>query len=201
MACDADHAFGNQDPSFQGKSKVRPNDPKKLARLEKMLNLQAAGWNRTQIGKEVGLTRERVRQLLGNANLAERLAKRLAEEGRKIIAMRLERETLADIADATGLNKAQVASFEDLPEKPPAPIPHGTSTGYGYHKCRCKLCRAANCRRIKEIQKRQVERGMCALCHRPSPAKTWRCPICSENFRAYLSRSSARREAVLKEKL
>ena len=40
------------------------------------------------------------------------------------------------------------------------PFKHGTATGYGYHKCRCKVCRKAHSNRINERQKK-LRRAIC----------------------------------------
>jgi transcriptional regulator with XRE-family HTH domain len=111
-------------------------------REKEMQMLKARGWTYAEIGRRFSITRERVRQILGNKGHSDDVyARRLYENLNMIVSMRLERRSMSEIAKATRIPIRRLYGIEELPEFPPKPITHG-KTGYA-RGCRCQECKAA----------------------------------------------------------
>lgn len=84
----------------------------------------------------------------------------------------------------------------------PNPIQHGTPSAYGYHKCRCDICRAANTRRCRAIHDRLKAVGLAPDDLRHGSVggySNWgcRCTKCSKKHSANLRlRKSRKRNAA-----
>jgi ribosomal protein S27AE len=140
----------------------RTERPEKKKRREKMLLRRHEGWSDSQIGREFGVSRERVRQLLGNrlAYLRQRCAKYEGE----IALMRSQRKSIDHIARVLALPRNRIKELPDLLPRPVAPIRHATITGYN-RGCRCNQCREANAKRHSDYAIAKKADGFNGLKH------------------------------------
>jgi hypothetical protein len=169
---------------------------------EEMLELRKAGLNNLQIGNKFKLSRERIRQIIGNHRPFIR--ERLTRERENIISLRLERKSIKEISKAVCLPEGTIKSLDWLPRLPPAPMRHGTNYCYANRGCRCLACTAAsNLRHQKYVAKKRADRFL-GLEHgtRTTYQVGCRCDLCLEISRAsqrkngnFCDRSEAMRRA------
>lgn len=180
----------------------RTPSPAMLVRKEEMLELRKAGLNNLQIGNKFNLSRERIRQIIGNHRPFIR--ERLTQERENIISLRLERKSIKEISKAVCLPEGTIKSLDWLPRLPPAPMRHGTNNCYANRGCRCLACTAAsNLRHQKYVAKKRAD-GFLGLEHgtRTTYQVGCRCDLCLEIGRAsqrkngnFCDRSEAMRRA------
>lgn len=126
--------------------KVMAKAQKKADRYFLMKQMAGEGRNYEEIGQAVGLSRERVRQILGsNRDVAARI---LAEKMNTICDMWVADDSLREIARTLDVPFRWICDLK-FPRRV-KPITHGGS-GTGYRRgCRCDECKAANAKRTRE---------------------------------------------------
>jgi DNA-binding CsgD family transcriptional regulator len=154
----------------------RPTDQ----RYEAIRRLIAKGWTLQAIGDKYNLTRERVRQIVGNVGYdrAAFARRKLRDNLEQVLKMWESGATFKAIARFVGVSTSALQQL-GLPRNF-APIPHGTASGYGFHHCRCLECRSNNAKRIREYYRFRRINGLCIQCGKPSPNLS-RCRKCSEH--------------------
>lgn len=142
-------------------------------------SLEDSGLNHNQIGRQLGITRERVRQISGNRNKTNMTQKRLVESMPLILEMRERGESCSVIAKRCGLPFAAVEGLHL--RKSPKPIPHGTLRGYR-RGCKCKECMAANAAFYNDQNHKAKEKGLCIRCRKPrgKNGSNWHCRSCQD---------------------
>jgi hypothetical protein len=141
-----------------------------------MWSLLERGWTLTAIGVEHGLTRERVRQIVGNFGHRE-LGPNQA------IAARFSLQIVEQWK--AGKTNRQIATALDIPLA--AVVAIGLRANYRYQQhgtlqsyrrgCKCDACRTANSQHTKSMNARLRTQGRCVRCGGPSPL-TWVCAAC-----------------------
>jgi hypothetical protein len=153
----------------EGASKVEKKDE----RFDEMARLVSEGWTLKKVGEKYGVTRERVRQIIGSPSKyrrskAETATELIASKRDEIKTLRAAGKSLRDISLATGIKVSYLSPIGDWAPKLPKPVPHGTEYGYKYYKCRCKACTAASSKScIDRVRKLRAE-GKCIGCRIPS---------------------------------
>lgn len=155
--------------------------------LGEMRDLRESGWTLQSIGEKYGITREYVRQTVGDIKIVNPSKTSLIEEKmQEIISLRDEGKSLSQISKMLGLSRGMMGTLDIPPRR--KIIQHGSITGYDYHGCRCNLCREANSRQTKKRQHSRREKGLCVNCQ--VPCQAWYCAECTDH------RSSMRTEAL-----
>lgn len=156
------------------------------SRFAGMTQLRASGMTLEQIGERYGLTRERVRQIIGTIQKPRPLRETALDRSQEIIsAWYDDGATRKEIMERFHLTPAQIRVY-DFPKRP-KPIPHGTVNGYENYKCHCKACREAAAKQHTDYTHRLRAEGKCITCRGPSPDK-WHCDRCREIVNAKLRR-------------
>lgn len=141
--------------------------------IDEMRSLRGSGWTLQRIGEKYGFTREYVRQLVGDIKRPTKV-KLVKEKLPEIESLRMQGKTLSEIGEILNLSERILQDF-NLPQRV-VPVLHGTKVAYSWHRCRCNLCRAANCEATKEYKQALREKGLCVLCK--NPCQNWLCSQC-----------------------
>jgi DNA-binding CsgD family transcriptional regulator len=154
-------------------------------RANQMAELIAQGLTLAQVGEKFGVSRERVRQIVGSpfnyrGTRAEQAAAAIEAKKGIIDALRAERKSLDEIGALTGIS-ANYLKGGEFAAKPPAPLLHGTQRGYN-RGCRCSECTAASTQRMRDYVTRKKADGFAGLDH--GSYSTYgigcRCKLCRE---------------------
>jgi hypothetical protein len=149
------------------------------------------GMSLTDIGAAEGLTRERVRQVVGSAWQVERKREALVTQNAAIVQLRVDHPdlTIKDIAGQVGRVGTDVsavlraAGLELRAHRTPR---HGTLTEYTLHRCRCEACvatkRASEARKFQRLRLTSPEH----IPHGLNGARNYgcRCDVCVAAIRA-----------------
>lgn len=173
------------------------------ARTREMAKRMRAGETLAAIGRDYGLTRERVRQVLAEAGLGVRSAGHLK-------ALRLKVERACALFQQTDLSAAEIARRLELnPHRVVSALkaaslfenragraalrrrkkhPHGSRQAY-WRGCACARCRSANNEWHRACGRRRRAAGLCWRCAAPAaPGRT----MCEKHL-ARLREDSRRR--------
>jgi len=156
---------------------TNPADPRRCKAMRKLV---AKNWTLQAIGDQYGISRERVRQIVGNVGYERRSTaqKKLRESLGQVLKLWANGENFSAISLETKVPLHAIQSLH-LPRNP-APLVHGTASCYSYHGCRCPECRAANAKRTRDRHGARRRNGLCIQCGAPSP-DTWRCRACANH--------------------
>jgi hypothetical protein len=161
------------------KAKIQIDD----ARFNDMSRLIFEGWTLQKVGDHYGVSRERVRQIVGSPRQYRELPSKVElseSQIQEINALRRDGKTFKKISQDLGI-PFTVLNGGDFDKRVIA-IRHGSLQGYR-RGCRCDLCREANYSNVRKTQKRMREQGRCVACCKPSGGK-WRCGPCYEKWSA-----------------
>lgn len=111
-----------------------------------MAKLAEKGWTLQRIGDRFELSRERVRQIIGNVGRerSSTAKKTIAENIDKIMSMWAQGRSMNSIARAVGVCSGSLTGHLKLQSQYRGFLVHGTRNGYLKWRCRCDQCREAN---------------------------------------------------------
>lgn len=128
----------------------------------------AEGKTLADIGREYGLSRERVRQIAGSPfryrdPRAKQMQRVLEMKNDEIVSLRAQGFSVASIGKRLGIPVYYFSRLNvQLPERKHIPK-HGTINEYR-RGCRCAECRKENCNRTKKAQDKRRAKRICVAC-------------------------------------
>lgn len=148
------------------------------AQYKDMIALRKENWSLQAIGEKYGVSRERVRQIIGNTGQVLPKAKRNAVKDKLPMIKQMWKNGVSflKIGKEIGINSSLVAKVLGKPSSYGTVFKHGTRSGYGYHKCRCDACKKAQLDYMSNRNHDLRKKGLCIRCRKPS--QTWVCSSC-----------------------
>lgn len=148
-------------------------------RYSQMKSLVDTGETLQSVAQKFGISRERVRQIVGNVGKSRRFDGIIGKNIEKILSLWEQGKLFTEISAETGVPLYYILRLK-LPRNF-KPIPHGKPHVYSTYGCRCDVCRRANNDRVKQRNWELREKGLCIKCQIKSD--TWICYDCGVRLR------------------
>ena len=126
-------------------------------RKNAMLKLIASGKTLQEVGDKFGVTRERVRQIVGNVSQFREAAKVVEANRGEILRLYAEAEPVAELSSRFHVPALVITGTLGIREHCGVPIEHGTVYGYDHYHCRCEECSRAYAERQQELKRKRQE--------------------------------------------
>lgn len=141
-----------------GKKRSGHKEPGAEGRRIKMEKLVAKGKTLQEVGELFGVTRERVRQIVGNVSEIRDAKKVVEEHSEEILSLHAAAEPLPQISSRFNIPPVAITANLGIRDNFGIPLVHGTIAGYLNYRCRCEACKEAYSEKGRKYYQKQKKK-------------------------------------------